>query len=383
MRLAIRLLHASLQDLKQGLGGLGFAVAFQPKGDRCQGEGVQLLRAVRQSIEFDFRILPETINLIRQTIPKLAQVSPERLRDEVFHMLEGPAPASAIRIMDRINALSYVLPDLLALRAVAQPPPHIHNVWEHTLATLHESVKVMKVLSQSYDAESATSWALGLVSLRLGRFRQLIHDHLESHLTPDRSARSLICLAALYHDISKPETLQKELDGRIHYYDHDRKGADICRERGKALRLSNPEVERLASIVRFHMRPLLLAQSDDLPSRRAIYRFFRDAGESGIDVCLLALADTMATYGPGLPETTWIRLVDVIRRLLEAWWEEPEKVVSPPVLLTGDDLMQLLNIKPGPQVGKLLEMVREAQAAGELEGRDQAVDFARSKLDQG
>ena len=241
----------------------------------------------------------------------------------------------------------------------------------------------MNVLSQSYDPESAASWALGLVSLRLGRFRQQIHDHLQSRLTPDRSTRSLICLAALYHDISKPDTLQKEPDGRIRFYDHDRKGAEICRERGKALRLSNPEVERLASIVRFHMRPLLLAQSEDLPSRRAIYRFFRDAGESGVDVCLLALADTMATYGAGLPETTWIRLVDVIRRLLEAWWEEPEKVVSPPVLLTGDDLIQLLNIKPGPQVGKLLELVREAQAAGELESRHQALDFARSKLDQG
>ena len=106
-----------------------------------ENDPIRILRAVRQSIEFDLRILPETINLIRQTIPRLAQVSPERLRDEVFHMLEGPAPASAIRILERLNALSYVLPELLALRAVAQPPPHIHNVWEHSLATLQNRSK--------------------------------------------------------------------------------------------------------------------------------------------------------------------------------------------------------------------------------------------------
>jgi len=222
-----------------------------------------------------------------------------------------------------------------------------------------------------------------LVSVRLGRFRQQFHDHLEARLNPDRSTQALIYLAALYHDISKPEALQKNQHGHIHFYDHDRMGAEAIHRRGKALRLSNPEVERITNIVRFHMRPLLLAQSDDLPSRRAIYRFFRGAGESGIDVCLLALADTMATYGPGLPDKTWMHMVDVVRSLLEAWWEQPEKIISPPVLLTGDDLIEQFNLKSGPRVGKLLEMVREAQAAGELEDRTQALAFARAKLDQG
>ncbi len=160
-------------------------------------------------------------------------------------------------------------------------------------------------------------------------------------------------------------------------------GEEISRKRGQALRLSNPEIERLASIVRYHMRPINLAQMGELPSRRAIYRFFRAAGAAGVEVCLLSLADTLATYGPTLPQETWIHLVEVVRKLLEAWWEQPEEIISPPVLLNGYDLMQQFNLKPSPQVGQLLEMVREAQAAGELHDRPQAYAFVRAKLDQG
>ena len=91
----------------------------------------------------------------------------------------------------------------------------------------------------------------------------------------------------------------------------------------------------------------------------------------------------LATYGPTLPQSTWIHLVDVIRKLLEAWWEQPEEIISPPVLVNGSDLMGQFDLKPGPQVGQLLEMIREAQAAGELHDRAQALAFVRSKLDQG
>ncbi len=69
---------------------------------------------------------------------------------------------------------------------------------------------------------------------------------------------------------------------------------------------------------------------------------------------MLSLADTLATYGPTLPQATWIHQVDVIRKLFEAWWEQPEEIISPPVLLNGSDLMEQFDLKPGPQVGQLI-----------------------------
>ena len=331
-----------------------------------ENDPVRILRAVRLSVEFGLRITPETTHLIRQALPGLAGISPERLRDELFRILDGPAPASAIRILDILGAVPYVFPELAVLKGVAQSPPHIFDLWDHTLATLQELGNLLDVLKQDYAPETAANWALGLVSLRLGRFRGQLREHLGIQLNPERSRSSLLGLAALLHDIGKPQAMLADPDGSIHFYNHDRIGEKICRKRSRALRLSNPEIELLANIVRFHLRPIHLARSEQLPSRRAIYRFFRAAGASGVEVCLLSLADTLATYGPTLPQATWIHQVDVIRQLLEAWWEQSAEIIAPPVLLNGRDLIGQFDLKPGPQVGQLLEMIREAQAAGEL-----------------
>ncbi|NPA93059.1 MAG: polynucleotide adenylyltransferase, partial [Chloroflexi bacterium] len=114
--------------------------------------------------------------------------------------------------------------------------------------------------------------------------------------------------------------------------------------------------------------------------RRAVYRFFRDTGEAGVDICLLSLADVLATYGHTLPHDFWQAHLETIRTLLEGWWEQRESVVTPPPLLSGHDVMQQLGLDPGPTVGALLEALREAQAAGEIHTPEEALAFARRWL---
>jgi hypothetical protein len=128
------------------------------------------------------------------------------------------------------------------------------------------------------------------------------------------------------------------------------------------------------------MRPLLLTQTGKPPTRRAIYRFFRDAGPAGVDVCILSLADMLGTYGPALPVETWADLLEVVRVLLQAWWEQPEESVSPPPLLNGHELVDELKIEPGKIVGEILEAIREAQASGTVQTRLEALDLARSMV---
>jgi hypothetical protein len=93
--------------------------------------------------------------------------------------------------------------------------------------------------------------------------------------------------------------------------------------------LSQAEITRLKTIVMHHMRIHHLASNPNLPSRRAIYRFFRSSGEAGVDICLLTLADLMGTYGITLPVETWQREVDICRMMLESWWEKPDEIISP------------------------------------------------------
>ena len=132
--------------------------------------------------------------------------------------------------------------------------------------------------------------------------------------------------------------------------------------------------------MRFHFFTSRLEGEKRDPSRKAIYRFFRDAGEAGVDLVLLGLADLRGTQGHTLSQETWTAALDIARILFENYWEKPEEVVSPPRLLDGNELMKELNLKPGRVVGQLLETIRENQAAGKISTREEAIAYAREEM---
>ena len=127
--------------------------------------------------------------------------------------------------------------------------------------------------------------------------------------------------------------------------------------------------------MRFHFFTSQMDNEKKAPSRRAIYRFFRDVGEAGIDLILLGLADLRGTYGPNLTQETWTSGLDVARNLLENYWEKPEETITPPGLVDGHELIDEYKLKQGPVIGKLLEAIREAQAIGTLNTREEAIAF--------
>ena len=341
---------------------------------------VRILRGIRFAISFDIPTDSDTRDRMRTAVPLLPQVSPERLRDELFSLLDSKKPSAAIRALDYLNAIPHLLPELSDLKELDQSPPHILDVWEHTLDALKKLRIVLKVLQPAYDPENSASLHIGLISQRLGRYRSQLDTHLNDQLNQDRNLKPLLFLGALYHDIGKPSTRQIDQDGRIRYPEHENVGAKLIVERGQALQLSNPEIERLRIIVLNHMRPLWLAQTGGLPSRRAIFRFFRDTGSAGVDICLLSLADTLATYGPTLPSELWAHQIDVIRSLLEAWWEARDRAIYPSAIVNGNDLMDEFGLNPGPTIGRLLDSIREAQATGLVNNRRQALELASELL---
>ena len=116
------------------------------------------------------------------------------------------------------------------------------------------------------------------------------------------------------------------------------------------------------------------------PSRKSIYRYFRDAGEAGIDLVLLGLADLRGMSGNELTQEAWTAALDTARILLENYWEKREETIAPPRLLDGNDLMRELNLQPGRVIGQLLESIREGQATGKIASREDALQFARAWL---
>jgi putative nucleotidyltransferase with HDIG domain len=340
-----------------------------------ENDPIRILRAVRLAAGFNLRIQSDTRALMGESIQLLVNISPERLRDELFRILEGPKPHVSLRALDYLGAISYILPDISALKDVSQSLPHIKDAWDHTIDTLKNLEHLLDQLRPREDREIDSNLMAGLYQTQLRMFRQEILDHLQKNILEDRSLRALIFLAALYHDVGKPQTHSLVDDGRIRFIHHEDKGAAIAARRGIALRLSKKEIDRLKITIRNHMRPTLLAREEHAPSARAIYRYFRDTNSAGIDICLISLADLLATYGNTLPQERWSRQLEIVAHLMEAWWNQSEIKINPPTLINGHDLIKEFGIKPGPRVGELLEMVREAQVMGEIATREDAISF--------
>jgi tRNA nucleotidyltransferase/poly(A) polymerase len=347
---------------------------------------IRILRGVRQAAAFGFQIEPGTRAAMKSAAPGIARISPERVRDELFKILEGPQPAASIRALDMLGALTPILPELGDTKGVQQPDPHIHDVWEHTLQVLSALESVLAALAPGYDPEKTGDLFTGLLVLRLGRYREQFASHFATRLNEDRDLRPLLFFTALYHDVAKPHCITKDETGRIRFWGHDEKGAEMAAARARELRLSNDEIARLDAIIRRHMRIHFHASRKDGegkdPSRRAIYRFFKDSGEAGIDLILLALADQRATHGNTLKQETWTAALDVCRIFLENYFERPEEIISPPRLLDGNEVMRELNLQPGPRVGAAMEAIREAQATGKVSNREEAITFGRKWLEE-
>ncbi len=384
-------LDGDLQSIIDPLGGL--QDLSQKRLRRCSpnslpDDPVRALRAIRQSVALGLQIEAETRNDLRRYGPDIRAISAERVRDEFMTILGGPRPHGALRTLDALGLLTVIVPEVEAMRGVTQSPPHVYDVWEHSLSVVERLYGILTTISPARTEESAADAALGMVVYLLDRFRPQLQTHLEKPFPNQRSFQSLLILTALLHDCAKPNTRSIDDEGRIHFYQHEQRGAEMALERATALRLSNEEMSRLEAIIRHHLRPMLLrrksvvkdpqAGSESVTlSRRTIHRFWRATGEAGIDVCLLTLADYLGMVGVTFVLQDWIAYLELVGSLLDAYFNQRDSLVTPPTLVTGYDLMEQLTLPPGPAIGRLLAAISEAQATGEISNAAEALALAR------
>lgn len=338
---------------------------------------LRMLRAVRAAAELGMRLEAKTAAWIIQRSATLGRSAAERVRDEFVRILAAPSVADHLHILDGLTLLAQVIPEIEPLKEQRQTFPHRYDVWWHTLQVVDATEALAEALTGGrpqplYVDAPARAW--DEVAAALGPFAPLVAAHLA-----EGQRAVLLRLDALGHDLGKPVTCTEDEGGQLHFYTHERVGAELVAARLRALRFSRADTERVETTVAAHMRPAHLAQAEQPVSRRAVYRFFRDLGSAGVDTALLALADHLGVWGPNLRSDRWERLLETARVLLGHYFEQHAGTVAPP-LLTGNDLMRELGLPPGPRIGKLLEALREAQAAGEVSSREEALALARSLL---
>ncbi len=355
---------AITNDLVDPFGGLKDIQARQIRAVSdgvFEHDAVRLLRALRIAGELDFAVEPHTEAQMRRDAARLANAPMERARDEFFKILAQPDVVTLLRRADELGLLDALLPEVMALKSVTQPEPHVYDVFEHSLRTVDEIVRI-----QANDYREVGN----------GEFVTELQAHFGQVVSAGRTRETLLRLTALLHDIGKPATRSVDEKGTIHFYSHEARGAAMTEEILRRLRLSNDEIRIATRTVEEHLRPPQLARAPHF-TNRAIYRLFRAARDTGIDVCVLALADTRAKTAPAIGAEEDARLRAVLTRLLDAYFRQPESIVVPPSLLDGRTLMREMHLEPGPQLGELLEQIREAQAEGEVRTREDALALAR------
>ncbi len=274
---------------------------------------LRMLRAVRFAAELEFSLDPTLVPAMREMKARLAPpvISIERISDELRRILASPRPKLGLDLLDAAGLLDVILPEIAACRGVPQSGYHTHDVFGHSLLTVEAT-------------------------------------------PPDL----LLRVAALFHDVGKPNTAKG--DGT--FLGHEEVGAEIAKRALERLRFAQKEIDVIAGLIRLHLRPVFYKSEW---SDGAVRRLARDAGPLLDRLMLLARADIAASAYPE-PE----KLDELQSRLDSVRAERPSRLAP---LITGEEIMRVRGIRPGPEVGRIKQKLEELVIDGEIPPQTQAV----------
>ena len=341
---------------------------------------IRVIRAVRMAIQFNLKITENTLYALKQEVPNLHKISQERIRDELFRILESENIASAIRMLEELGILQTIWPDLSSLKDVEQGNNHAYDVWEHTLSTVKGLENLWDVLVGEFEEEKASNLLMGTAAANLGRFRDQLEEHFQQSINPARSRKALLFYAALYHDIGKPAAKSIREDGEISFRGHDEAAISMVKEASRKLRLSENEVNTVTTMVKNHMQLHVLSLEGKTPSKREIHRFYKHNRSYGIDLVLMMLADLIGKYQYEMDQDLWLEKISLARLFMETYFEQFNEVINPPKLITGSELMKQFKIEAGPRVGELLEELQAAQAEGLIKDKKEANAYIKQLI---
>lgn len=283
--------------------------------ERFREDHLRLIRAVRFASRFEFRIEERTARAIRKLSHLIGEVAAERLQQELRAILTDKHPAEALRTMDELGLLKRILPEIEDTKGCEQPENYHPegDVFVHTVLTV---------------------------------------EKLGAH--PDFE----LALAALLHDIGKPEASRRA--GRKQFHRHSKIGEQMAAEVCDRLRLSNDEKERVCWLVRRHMYIRDARKMKD----STLKKLFATPGFD--QLAELYKADALASWGN----------LDAYHYVMDRKESLTPEKIQPPKLIDGNDLLEL-GYAPGPPFGEILDRVRDSQLDGEISTRQEALDLAR------
>ncbi|MDP8212410.1 MAG: HD domain-containing protein [Candidatus Zapsychrus exili] len=340
-----------LIDIKGGVRDINKKVIKLVYAKAFKEDPLRMMRAFSLNAALGFKIIDSTLKQIKKDKDLIRDVSYERITEELFKILKTPKSVSVLKHMHKQGLLELIIPQIRVMFNCKQGGYHHLNVWKHSLETVAQVEKIIKGLKC-----------------------QETLDYLNEHLSGNRTRKETLKLAALLHDIGKPDTKKKE-GNHFSFHGHEHKGRKIVKYIADMLKISIAERHALEDMVMWHLRPGYLSNFKK-PTERAIYRYFRDTKDEAVSTAFLSLADQRSTRGPLTTEEDQKHHEEICLNLIGRYFA---KVKEEPFvrLIDGNDLIKKLKIKPSPLFSKILLEIEEKQSLGKIKTKKEAIDLAR------
>lgn len=299
-----------------------------------EDDPLRMLRAYRFKAELNFKIDKDILNFIKQNAKNLNTIAKERINQEILKMFEGEFLPETLLEMYDIGLLEIVFPFVQNIKKI---PKNSH----HHLDLVHHSIETVRQI---------------------------------------RSRKALLRLAAFYHDIGKPYCWTIEEDtGKHRFIGHDEKGGEIVKKELSDLKFSKKQIEYISKMVKHHIYPSSLMSTPEGASSKAIARFVRKIHPDVEDLIEIARADRLSARGEAVSDAMVSENLEKLEALLNSYEKIKDTLKELPKLLDGTEIMDILNIKAGPKLGKIIDEIKEGQIAGNIKTKEDAICFIKNQ----
>lgn len=312
---------------------------------------LRILRAFRFMSVLGFKMSDELMCIIKKHINLLNLPAVERINYELLKLFGGNFAYDTLLSLDNTGGLEVLFPFVSELKRVSPNTHHHLDLFYHSL----ETVRQIQLLYLNAEKE--------------------VQSHLEEVSFGAHPRLAFLKLAGFMHDIGKFSTWSiEEETGRHRFIKHDDAGAKLAVPFLKKMNFSNKQIDYLTSMIKNHMYPSQVISAPEL-NEKVMMRYVRKMEDNSIDVIILAMADRFSALGEAVTEDMVNQNISGLQNLMNFYISVKDSLEPLPKLLTGNEIMSLLNIKPSPLLGKIITALHDAQLSGDVMTKEHAIDF--------
>ncbi|MDO9085458.1 MAG: hypothetical protein Q7U53_04535 [Anaerolineaceae bacterium] len=371
----------SLIDPLSGANDLNLKILKLCIPDGLAIDPVRILRAVRLSVQFGWKISPETIQAMKISAPRLNLISVERKRDEIFRILNLENPVIALRILIHLNLVKYSFPEIdFQMVLEDNQNDETQTAWDQSISNIQKFIQFEKLVFGGFSSEGAMNIRQAVILMSFRRFRLPLTDYFQIKLHEDRPIRSLFMLAFLYHNYFEKYNLRKKSMEVPNNIVED--AISLVEKIARALVLSNLEVGWLKD---FSNNIYIIQQAivtDQPLNPEFAYDFFYQSKLSGVAICLYSLMNRFDIEKDFPEDKNWMNCLSICSFLVDAYFNHFDEWIHPPNFINGHDIMKILGIKDGKIIGYWINKITLESVKGKINSHSDAVRFLKKEANK-